>query len=272
MKKTIFITGASRGFGRIWTETFLKRGDNVVATVRNTDSLKELSAEFPENLLVLPLDVTDKKASFDAVAKAKSHFGVIDVLINNAGYGHFGAIEELEEQEIRTQFETNVFGLIWVTQAVIPVMREQKSGHIIQVSSVLGVIALPTLGIYSASKFAVEGLTESLAAEVTSFGIKVTLIEPNGYATDFGLSSAIQSKPLEQYDIVRAALQEGNKEEDYGVPEATSEAVLKLIDAENPPLRLLLGRAGVQWTKYAYGERLKTWEEWQEVSEAAHGK
>lgn len=272
MKKTIFITGASRGLGRIWTETFLKRGDNVVVAVRNTESLKELAAEFPKNLLALQLDVTDKKASFDAVAKAKSHFGVIDVLINNAGYGHFGAIEELEEQEIRTQFETNVFGLIWVTQAVIPVMREQKSGHIIQVSSVLGVIALPTLGIYSASKFAVEGLTESLAAEVTSFGIKVTLIEPNGYATDFGLSSAIQSKPLEQYDTVRAALQEGNKEEDYGVPEATSEVVLKLIDAENPPLRLLLGRAGVQWTKYAYAERLKTWEEWQDVSEAAHGK
>ncbi|WP_281635411.1 SDR family NAD(P)-dependent oxidoreductase [Flavobacterium marginilacus] len=119
MKKTIFITGASRGLGRIWTETFLKRGDNVVAAVRNTESLKELAAEFPKNLLALQLDFTDKKASFDAVAKAKSHFGVIYVLINNAGYGHFGAIEELEEQEIRMQFETNVFGLIWVTQAVI---------------------------------------------------------------------------------------------------------------------------------------------------------
>ncbi|WP_281225532.1 SDR family NAD(P)-dependent oxidoreductase [Flavobacterium aquiphilum] len=272
MKKTIFITGASRGFGKIWTETFLKRGDNVVAAVRNTDSLKELVTEFPKNLLVLELDVTDKKASFEAISKAKSHFGAIDVLINNAGYGHFGAIEELEEQEIRSQFETNVFGLIWLTQAVIPIMREQKSGHIIQLSSVLGVIALPTLGIYSASKFAVEGLTESLAAEVASFGIKVTLVEPNGYSTDFAASSAAQSKPLEQYDAVRAALQEGNKEEDYGVPEATAEAVLKLVDAENPPLRLLLGKAGVQWTKYAYGERLKTWEEWQDVSEAAHGK
>jgi len=272
MKKTIFITGASRGLGRIWTEAFLKRGDNVVASVRNTDSLKELVAEFPENLLVLPLDVTDKKASFDAVAKAKSHFGVIDVLINNAGYGHLGAIEELEEEEIRAQFETNVFGLIWVTQAVIPVMREQKSGHIIQVSSVLGVMTLPTLGIYSASKFAVEGLSESLATEVAGFGIKVTLLEPNGYSTDFSASSAVQSKALSQYDIVRAALQEGNKEEDYGVPEATSEAVLKLVDAENPPLRLILGKAGIQWTKYAYSERLKTWDEWQDVSIAAHGK
>lgn len=272
MKKTIFITGASRGFGKIWAEAFLKRGNNVVATVRNIESLKDLASEYQENLLVLQLDVTDKKASFEAVSKAKSHFGAIDVLINNAGYGHFGAIEELEEQEIRTQFETNVLGLIWLTQAVIPIMRKQKSGHIIQLSSVLGVIALPTLGIYSASKFAVEGLTESLAAEVAGFGIKVTLVEPNGYETDFAASSAVQSKPLPQYDVVRTALQEGNKEEDYGVPAATSEAVLKLVDAENPPLRLLLGKAGVQWTKYAYGERLKTWEEWQDVSEAAHGK
>jgi short-subunit dehydrogenase len=272
MKKTIFITGASRGFGKIWTEAFLKRGDNVVATVRNTETLKDLASEYQENLLVLQLDVTDKKASFEAVSKAKSHFGAIDVLINNAGYGHFGAIEELEEQEIRTQFETNVLGLIWLTQAVIPIMREQKSGHIIQLSSVLGVIALPTLGIYSASKFAVEGLTESLAAEVAGFGIKVTLVEPNGYETDFAASSSVQSKPLPQYDAVRIALQEGNKEEDYGVPEATSEAVLKLVDAENPPLRLLLGKAGVQWTKYAYSERLKTWDEWQDVSVAAHGK
>lgn len=272
MTKTIFITGASRGFGRIWTEAFLKRGDNVVATVRNTESLKDLASKYQENLLVLQLDVTDKKAAFETISKAKRHFGAIDVLINNAGYGHFGAIEELEEQEIRTQFETNVLGLIWLTQAVIPIMREQKSGHIIQLSSVLGVIALPTLGIYSASKFAVEGLTESLAAEVAGFGIKVSLVEPNGYETDFGASSSVQSKPLEQYDAVRTALQEGNKEEDYGVPEATSEAVLKLVDAENPPLRLLLGKAGVQWTKYAYAERLKTWDEWQDVSEAAHGK
>ncbi|MEO8533529.1 MAG: SDR family NAD(P)-dependent oxidoreductase [Flavobacterium sp.] len=272
MKKTIFITGASRGLGKIWAETFLKRGDNVAATVRNTDSLKELAAEFPESLLVVPLDVTDKKASFEAVSKAKNHFGSIDVLINNAGYGHLGAIEELEEEEIRAQFETNVLGLIWLTQAVIPIMREQKSGHIIQVSSALGVVALPTLGIYSASKFAVEGLSESLAAEVAGFGIKVTLLEPNGYSTDFSASSAVQSKPLAQYDEVKAVLYASNNIEDYGVPEATAEAMQKLIDSENPPLRLILGKAGIQWIKYAYSERMKTWDEWQEVSVAAHGK
>ncbi|MDQ0593316.1 short-subunit dehydrogenase [Chryseobacterium ginsenosidimutans] len=272
MKKTIFITGASRGLGKIWTEAFLKRGDNVVATVRNIDSLNDLADQYPQNLLVLTLDVTDKKASFEAVSKAKSYFGAIDVLINNAGYGHFGAVEELEEQEIRAQFETNVFGLIWLTQAVIPIMREQKSGHIIQVSSALGVVAFPTLGIYSASKFAIEGLSESLASEVAAFGIKVTLLEPNGYETDFGGASAIQSNPLEQYDVVKKALHEGNKPEDNGVPSATVTAVLKLVDAENPPLRLILGKAGIEWIKHAYSERMKTWDEWQDVSVAAHGK
>jgi len=272
MAKTIFITGASRGLGRIWAEAFLKRGDQVIVAVRNSDSLNELANKYPSTLLVLKLDVTDKKACFDAIAKAKAHFGSIDVLINNAGYGHIGAIEELEEQEIRTQMETNVFGLLWITQAVIPVMRKQKSGHIIQVSSALGIVAFPTLGIYSASKFAVEAISESLAAEVSGFGIKVTILEPNGYLTDFSTSSGVQSKPLPFYDDVRAFLQASNKDEDWGIPAATADAVLKLVDTETPPLRLILGKAGLGWIKHVYDERMKTWEKWQDVSVAAHGK
>jgi NADP-dependent 3-hydroxy acid dehydrogenase YdfG len=257
--------------GRIWAEAFLKRGDNVVVAVRNPDTLNELEKQYSSSLLPLKLDVTDKAAGFEAVAKAKAHFGTIDVLINNAGYGHAGAIEELEEQEIRTQFETNVYGLLWLTQAVIPIMREQKSGHIIQLSSALGVVAFPTLGIYSASKFAVEAITESLAAEVSGFGIKVSLLEPNGFNTEFATTSGVESKPLAFYDDVRAALAAGNKPEDWGVPEATAEAVLKLVDTENPPLRLILGRVGFQWIKYVYDQRIKTWEEWQDVSVAAQG-
>ncbi|MCD9017146.1 SDR family NAD(P)-dependent oxidoreductase [Parachryseolinea silvisoli] len=272
MAKTIFITGASRGLGRIWAEAFLHRGDQVIIAVRNTLSLKELAERYPSTLLVLRLDVTDKKACFEAIEKAKQHFGKIDVLINNAGYGHVGAIEELNEEEIRAQMETNVFGLLWVTQAIIPIMREQKLGHIIQVSSALGLVAFPTLGIYSASKFAVEAISESLATEVAGFGIKVTLVEPNGYLTEFSTSSGSQSKSLALYDGVRAVLNESNKPEDWGVPEATAEAMLKLIDADNPPLRLILGRAGFQWVKYTYAERMKTWESWQDVSVAAHGK
>ncbi|SFD85983.1 NADP-dependent 3-hydroxy acid dehydrogenase YdfG [Chitinophaga sp. CF118] len=271
MAKTIFITGASRGLGRIWAEAFLKRGDQVVVAVRNPDTLNELANQYSSSLLVIKLDVTDKVACFEAVAKAKSHFGAIDVLINNAGYGHVGAIEELEEQEIRTQFETNVYGLLWVTQAVIPVMREQKVGHIIQLSSALGVVVFPTLGLYSASKFAVEAITESLAVEVSGFGIKVSILEPNGFNTDFATTSGVESKPLAIYDDVRAALAASNNPDDWGVPEATAEAVLKLVDTENPPLRLILGRVGFQWIKHVYDQRMKTWEAWQEVSVAAQG-
>lgn len=271
MAKTIFITGASRGLGLIWAKAFLKRGDQVVVAVRNPDTMTELISQYSSNLLVVKLDVTNKKECFEAVAKAKVHFGTIDVLINNAGYGHTGAIEELEEQEVQAQFETNVYGLLWMTQAVLPIMRAQKSGHILQVSSALGIVAFPTLGLYSASKFAVEAISDSLAAEVREFGIKVSIVEPNGFRTDFATTSGMESKPLAIYDGVRAALAEGNNIEDWGIPEATAEAVLKLVDAEKPPLRLILGRVGFQWIKYIYDQRLQTWEEWQDVSVAAQG-
>src|SRR5882724_6434313 len=148
MAKTIFITGASRGFGKIWAEAFLQRGDNVAATVRNLDTLKELTRKYGNALLPIQLDVTDREACFAAINQAKKHFGQIDVVINNAGYGLFGTIEETSEQEARDQIEANVFGLLWVTQAAIPVMRQQGHGHIIQLSSALEVATVPVLGIY----------------------------------------------------------------------------------------------------------------------------
>lgn len=272
MAKTIFVTGASRGFGKIWAEAFLKRGDQVVATARDINSLNDLVASYGDAVLPLQLDVTDRNASFEAVNKAQQHFGKIDVLINNAGFGLFGAIEEASEAEARQQIETNVFGLLWITQAVLPIMRAQKSGHIIQVSSVLGLVALPVLGLYNASKFAVEGLTETLASEVKDFGIKVSLIEPNGYETDWGGSSAIHSKSIDAYNDVKKAFQESSTEDFYGKPEATTDAVLKLIDSENPPLRLFLGKVGYPWVKQVYEGRLAEWEAWKDVSAAAHGK
>src|ERR1700748_2825675 len=190
MAKTIFITGASRGFGKLWAEAFLERGDKVVATARDISTLDGLVKKYGHSILPLQLDVKDRAADFAAIKKAKEHFGTIDVLINNAGYGLFGAIEETSEQEARDQIETNVFGLLWITQAVLPVMREQGHGHIIQLSSVLCVVTLPVLGLYNASKFAVEGLSETLATEVKDFGIHVTLIEPNGFSTDWAGASA----------------------------------------------------------------------------------
>jgi NAD(P)-dependent dehydrogenase (short-subunit alcohol dehydrogenase family) len=272
MAKTIFITGASRGFGKIWADAFLKRGDKVVATARNVASLNDLVEKYGKAVLPLQLDVNDRNACFAAVAKAKDHFGNIDVLINNAGYGLFGTIEETSEQEAREQIETNVFGLLWATQAVLPVMRQQGSGHIIQVSSVLGITTLPVLGIYNASKWAVEGLSETLATEVKDFGIHVTLVEPNGFSTDWAGASATRTQPMKEYDAVKAAFQAGLTEDIFGIPEATSDAVLKLVDSATPPLRLFLGKVALPWAKQVYADRLSTWETWGEVSAAAHGK
>ncbi|ACT92555.1 SDR family NAD(P)-dependent oxidoreductase [Dyadobacter fermentans] len=271
MSKTIFITGASKGFGRIWTEAFLERGDKVAATARNTETLADLAAQYPDTLLPIQLNVNDRAASFTAVNRAAAHFGSLDVVINNAGYGLFGAIEETSEQQARDQIETNVFGLLWVTQAAIPVMRAQGGGHILQVSSVLGVATLPVLGLYNASKWAVEGLSETLASEVKDFGIKVTIVEPNGFSTDWGGASAFHTEANPLYEDVKASLYAGLTPDTIGKPEATAEAILKVVDEENPPLRIFLGKVGFPWLSQVYADRLATWEEWKEVADAAHG-
>jgi NADP-dependent 3-hydroxy acid dehydrogenase YdfG len=271
MSKVIFITGASRGFGKIWAEAFLKRGDKVAATARNINHLDDLVAQYGDQVLPLQLDVNNRKADFAAVQQAKDYFGRIDVLINNAGYGLFGAIEETSEKEARDQIEVNVFGLLWVTQAVIPIMREQGYGHIINLSSVLGLVSVPTLGLYNASKYAVEGITETLAAEVKQFGIKVSLVEPNGYSTDWGGASAIHTTAMPEYDQLKANFQAGFTEDFFGNPAATTEAIIKLVDAENPPLHLFLGKKAYPWVKEVYQSRFAEWEEWNDVAVAAHG-
>ncbi|HEY3404442.1 MAG TPA: SDR family NAD(P)-dependent oxidoreductase [Ohtaekwangia sp.] len=273
MAKTILITGASKGFGKIWAKTFLKRGYNVAATARNTETLNDLVQEFGNAVLPITLDVNKREQCFAAVKQAKQHFGKIDIVINNAGYGLFGTIEETSEKEARDQIETNVFGLLWITQAVLPVMREQGSGHILQVSSALGVATMPVLGLYNASKWAVEGLSETLATEVNGFGIKVTLVEPNGFSTDWGGISAIHAQqPLKEYDGVKAAFHASLSGEDlFGKPEATSDAIVKLVESSNPPLRLFLGKVALPWVKQVYTDRLATWEDWKEVAEKAHG-
>ncbi|UOQ71325.1 SDR family NAD(P)-dependent oxidoreductase [Hymenobacter cellulosilyticus] len=178
MSKVLFITGTSKGFGRIWAEAALAQGHQVVATARDINSLSELTSRYGAAVLPLALDVTDRDACVAAVTQAQAHFGRLDVLISNAGYGHFGYVEEITEDEARQQLETNVFGSLWVIQAVLPIMRAQQQGHIIQVSSIGGVMAFPNLGIYHASKWAVEGLCESLSQEVKPLNIHVTLVEP----------------------------------------------------------------------------------------------
>lgn len=272
MAKTIFITGASRGLGKLWAEALLQRGDKVVATARNLTALDDLVAKYGDNILPLQLDVNDREADIAAINKAHEYFGSIDVLINNAGYGLFGTIEETTEKEAREQMETNFFGLLWLTQAVLPIMRQQGHGHIIQLSSVLGLITIPVLGLYNASKFAVEGLSETLATEVKGFGINVTLVEPNGFATDWSSASAAQTVAMPEYDALKEAAGAGRPDDMWGVPEATTDAVLKLIDSEKPPLRLLLGKYAYPWIKPTYESRFAEWDAWSEVSSAAHGK
>ena len=201
--KTWFITGTSRGFGREWTKAALERGDRVAAAARDASTLDDLKAEHGDALLALTLDVTDREAAFGAVKRAHDHLGRLDVVVNNAGYGHFGMVEEITEPEARAQIETNLFGALWVTQAALPLLRQQGGGHIIQVSSIGGISAFAGVGIYHASKWALEGISQALAQEVEEFGIKVTLVEPGGFSTDWAGPSSKRSEPLEAYDALR---------------------------------------------------------------------
>jgi NAD(P)-dependent dehydrogenase (short-subunit alcohol dehydrogenase family) len=272
--KTWFITGASRGFGREWSAAALRRGDRVAATARNPSTLDDLAAEFGGAVLTLGLDVTDREAVLTAVARAHEHFGVLDVVVNNAGYGHFGMVEEVTEQEARDQIETNLFGALWVTQAALPFLRAQGSGHLLQVSSVGGVSAFPSLGIYHASKWAIEGLSESVAKEVAGFGIKVTMIEPGPFATDWGGSSARHSAHLDAYAPAHEAMDKyrASHRGTRGDPSATAEAILRIVDADEPPLRAFLGSGALGMVEPDYESRLATWREWQPVAELAQGE
>ncbi|MDT5013426.1 MAG: hypothetical protein QOH57_5043, partial [Mycobacterium sp.] len=207
-EKVWFITGASRGFGREWGIAALERGDKVAATARDVSTLDDLRQKFPDALLPITLDVNDRDADFAAVAQAHERFGRLDIVVNNAGYGHFGFIEELSEDDARNQIETNLFGALWITQAALPYLRQQRSGHIIQVSSIGGITAFQNVGIYHASKWALEGFSQSLAQEVASFGIHVTLVEPGGFSTDWAGASAKRSTPLDVYAEAKAKAEE----------------------------------------------------------------
>jgi NAD(P)-dependent dehydrogenase (short-subunit alcohol dehydrogenase family) len=272
-EKVWFITGTSRGFGRQWTIAALERGDKVAATARNTATLDDLVEKYGDALLPVRLDVTDREADFAAVKQAHDHFGRLDVVVNNAGYAEFGFIEELSERAARDQLETNVFGALWITQAALPYLREQRSGHIIQVSSIGGIVAFPNLGMYHASKWALEGFSQSLAQEVAAFGVHVTLIEPGGFDTDWSGPSANRADRLLAYQDVHAAADAERSERaaSQGDPTASAAALLKVVDAEQPPLRVFFGALPLQLAKVDYDSRLRNWEQWQPVAELAQG-
>jgi NAD(P)-dependent dehydrogenase (short-subunit alcohol dehydrogenase family) len=272
-QKIWFITGASRGFGREWAIAALERGDSVAATARDTSTLDDLGQKYGDRLLALQLDVTDRDADFAAVAAAHERFGRLDVVVNNAGYGHFGFVEELSESDARDQLETNYFGALWVTQAALPILRAQGSGHILQVSSIGGISAFPLVGAYHAAKWALEGMSQALAQEVAGFGVHVTLIEPGGFATDWAGSSARHSAELPDYAELHEQTAQARRKRvgTPGDPVASAAAVLKVVDAEEPPLRVFLGSAPLGIATADYESRLATWREWQDVAESAQG-
>jgi NAD(P)-dependent dehydrogenase (short-subunit alcohol dehydrogenase family) len=271
--KVWFITGTSKGFGRIWAEAALERGDKVVATARDASTLSALSdTHGDDNVLALSLDVTDKAAVDAAVAEGHEKFGRFDVVVNNAGYGYFGTIEEVDEEGARAQIETNLFGALWVTKAALPILREQGSGHFIQVSSIGGVTAFPGIGLYHASKWALEGFSQSLAKEVERYGVKVTLVEPIGYTTDWAGPSAQTAEEMPEYDFIREERAKGGVRSRRGDPDATGPAILEIVDAEEPPLRIFFGEWALeQLARPEYERRLETWEQWQDLSARAHG-
>jgi NAD(P)-dependent dehydrogenase (short-subunit alcohol dehydrogenase family) len=272
--KIWFITGAGRGFGRQFATAALSRGDKVAATARTRSTLDDLAAQYGDALLPLEVDVTNRADVVTAVTAAVAAFGRLDVVVNNAGYGLFGAVEEISEQELRDQMEVNLFGAFHVTQAVLPHLRTQGSAHIIQISTIGGIPGLPNLGGYSASKWALEGMSESLAAEVAPFGIHVTLIEPGLFGTDWAGTSAVHATPQPQYTPLREA---ANAQiatmpaEFIGDPTAAANAVLTIADAETPPLRVLFGTLPTMMVPTLYADRLATWEAWKSVSLQANG-
>ncbi|MCW2749852.1 MAG: short-chain dehydrogenase/reductase [Aeromicrobium sp.] len=271
--KNWFITGTSRGFGREWAIAALDRGDRVAATARDVSSLDDLVQKYGDAILPIALDVNDRDADFAAVAEAHAKFGRLDIVVNNAGYGHFGFIEEITEDEARSQLETNLFGALWVTQAALPFLREQGSGHIIQVSSIGGISAFPLVGIYHASKWALEGFSQALAQEVADFGIHVTLVEPGGFSTDWSGDSSKRSPENPAYDDMRAKTNawRATRNATPGDPAASAAAILEVVDAEVPPLRVFFGAGTLDIAKADYASRLETWEKWNDVSLLAQG-
>ena len=270
-----FITGASRGFGRAFAEAALDRGDRVAATARQPEVLGELVERHGDRALPLRLDVTDRDAVKGAVDEAARVFGRLDVVVNNAGRGLMGAIEECAEQDVRDQFETNFLGALWVVQAVLPLLREQGSGHILQMTSLGGIVAFPGVGVYNATKWALEAMSESLASEVAGFGIKVTCVEPSGFRTDWWGSSLTRATPMKEYDEVlavqRASFTSEGGASQPGDPALAAQAVLEIVDSAEPPLRVLLGRRAVTTAKRAYQARLAEWEAWEHLAAGADG-
>lgn len=270
MKKVWFITGCSTGFGRELATLVLQLGYNAVVTARNTDDIKDITEKYPDSSLALKLDVT-KAADIDAsVKEAQKKFGRIDVLVNNAGIGYFGAIEESEEDEVRKMFEINFWGLANVTNRVLPIFRKQRSGHVINIASIGGLVAFPAVGFYNATKFAVVGYSEALAKETSDLGIRVTVIAPSGFRTDWAGRSARNSAiVIDDYSATAHANKDtirGYSGNQPGDPTRAAQAIVKVVEAQAPPLRLLLGAGALKGARRKLEELKKDIDTWEETT------
>jgi NAD(P)-dependent dehydrogenase (short-subunit alcohol dehydrogenase family) len=265
-----FITGTSRGLGRALAEAVLDHDDRLVATARDVAAIEELERSVPDSARAIELDVTNAERAREAIAEAVDAFGRIDVVVNNAGHAVLGALEELSEEDVRRQFETNVFGVINVTRAALPQLRRQRSGHIVQMSSLDGVAPLgPGESAYAGTKFAVEGLSESLAAEVEHLGIRVTIVEPGPFRTELVGRSLVEAPAIDDYaDSVgeaRQALHQMNGAQP-GNPARGAAAIIEAVEAEEPPLRLALGEEALGGIRAKLDERRRELDAWEPLS------
>jgi NAD(P)-dependent dehydrogenase (short-subunit alcohol dehydrogenase family) len=267
------ITGCSTGFGRELSRAVLARGYRVVVTARNPESIESLVAGHEDRAIALRLDVTNPAEIDAAVRQAEKTFGRIDVLVNNAGIGYFGAIEESDEAEVRRMFEINVFGLARMTQAVLPGMRKRRSGHVVNIASIGGIRAFPAVGFYNATKFAVVGLSEALSLEVAPLGIKVTIVEPSGFRTDWAGRSANEAKQqIADYAETAGKNQasiRGYSGKQPGDPVKAAEAIIKAVESPEPPLHLLLGKAALKGARWKIDLMKKDFDAWAPTTEGA---
>lgn len=270
MNKVWLITGCSTGFGRELAMKTLERGYLVAVGARNTEDVKDIVSGYPGTSLAIKLDVTNQDEIHSAVKEVIEKFGRIDVLVNNAGIGYFGAIEESEEKEVRRMFDINFFGLANVTKEVLPLMRKQRSGHIINIASIGGLVGYPGVGYYNATKFAVDGFSESLSKETAPLGIKVMIVAPSGFRTDWAGRSANNSPiVIDDYATTAGANKEtirGYSGNQPGDPEKAADAIIKATEAENPPLRLLLGAAAFKSANNKLADLKKDYDAWEQIT------
>ncbi|MEO3802019.1 SDR family NAD(P)-dependent oxidoreductase [Nonomuraea sp. B1E8] len=266
-----FITGASRGLGRAFAEAALSRGDRVVAAARDVAPLADLKARHPDTLACVPLDVSDRAAVHEGVERAVAAFGRLDLVVNNAGAMLYGMVEEATETQIRAHFDVNVLGQIWVTQAVLPHLRAQGSGHILLVTTMGTGGGMASAGLYAAGKSAIDSLGQALAMEVEPFGIKVTIVQPGGYDTGLFTTGTTATTSNPAYDPLRAKLAEMWGDEAGPAPSTAAPVVMQLVDLPHPPLRLIVGGQSFDLVQQMNQARTEEYRAWEHLSRLAPG-